>query len=486
MEHLWLASSGVRSDILPYLILAVMMNRFLRRSLYWSRYLQPQRQDDRVLVMLQRMLYSESPFVDPEFRLRLMTRFGMAIFLMNGLMRPGVRVGFPVNRYLPHAFDRMKRRGFLSPPQQIQRAIAVFSNPSFQTWPFEISFSIEGFLDWDDQFRLSIVKMLLLSIPADFAKLPEFLALVRHLIVAENPFWNALVDVYNSDYLHRSDDLELQELLQCPDDLQKLLTMIKSSPDSEDLQNFVRLFQPAEHGQVLVPNDRDSFLQVIEQFMSCMIKTLPSLPGMHRDKDMIYLRSNQKLSPEGIQVSHRIMERLRRVHSLEISENLTELLFAINLEDSPKCLVYRAFELLLNLLKLIQESNGVIYTYMHACILIQTSTKPTEELCALRDLFTTVTFCLDGESSESIRYDYQTFCGRRFFLREYDDDRYKSEKFLLECLLQPDFLQTLKGLLQCSNKSNLDDFAAIFMKNLELVTLFRRYIQEELRTSRIA
>ena len=55
---LWLATSGLPSDIIPFLILTVMMNRFLRRMRSCQRYLQPQREDDQVLVMLQTMLYT--------------------------------------------------------------------------------------------------------------------------------------------------------------------------------------------------------------------------------------------------------------------------------------------------------------------------------------------------------------------------------------------------------------------------------------------
>ena len=163
MNPLWLASSSVPLDIFPLLFLAMMMNRFLGRSNYWSQYLQPQRQDDRVLVMLQGMLYSDSPFVEPVFRLILMPRFGITIFLMNALMRPGVRLNCPVNQFFFQAFDRVKRC-FLSPPDQIGRAITMLSSPFFQTPPFHLSFSIDGFSDWCAPFRFIIMDFLLLSI----------------------------------------------------------------------------------------------------------------------------------------------------------------------------------------------------------------------------------------------------------------------------------------------------------------------------------
>lgn len=495
--NLWLPTSCLPSDIVPYLMLTVMMNRFLRRRRSYQRYLQPQCQDDPVLVMLQTMLYTEFPFVDPVFWLRLMSRFGMTIFLVNSLMRPGVRFNFPVNLSFFQGIDRVKR-GFLSPPQQIQRAITMFSNPFFHSPPFQLRFSIEGFSDWDDQLRFNLMKSFLLSIPADFADLPDFIALCRDLIVAENPFWESLKLVFicysfdqrttnvddddNDDADDDDDDATAAPSAATVGSFQKLLTHIKSSPpDSKDFLKFSKLFQTSEDGQLLVPNDFDSFIQVIERFVRTMNDILPSLPGIRFENTMIIFSQRHELSAEGIVLSQRIMKRLRWVHSLKISEDLINIISDMNFKDSPECLVYRGFELLLSLLKLIQESNGVIYTYIHACILIQTSTEPHKirELCALRDLFTTVTFTVNDENSESTRYDiegYRLYC---YLLREDRDD---FEKFLLECLLQPVFSQTLEELLQCSDESDLEDFAAIFMNNSEFVGLFRRYIQENPKT----
>jgi len=479
MDHLLLASSGMPSNIFPRLFLVMMMNRFLRRSPSSRGYLHPQCQDDQVFVMLQRIIYSESHFLDPQFRLLLMSQFGLTIFLMNSLMRPW--------RLFFYGIDRVKR-WFPSPPQQIQRTITILSNPLFQKPPFELSFSIKGFSDWDKEFRCRVMKGVLLSIPADFAELPEFLALVRHLIVAENPFWNSLVDVFICNHfdeleIPRDDDYEKQ----CPDALQKLLTMIESSSTgSQNLLDFARLFQlPEEHGeQVIFPNDRESLLDVIEKFVTCMFQSLSKLPWIKIEDDTIYFSSIQKLSPDGIALSRRIMEKLRRVHSLKISDDLMKLLSDKNFEDSPECpecLVYRGFELLLNLLKLIQESNGVIYAYIHACILIQTSTDPHKilELRALRDLFTTVIFWMNDESPDSSKYD-DSACKNYLYLKEENRDNF--EKFLLECLLEPDFSQTLEVFLQSFDDSDLEDFAKVFMDESEFVRLFRRYIQENPKT----
>jgi hypothetical protein len=259
------------------------------------------------------------------------------------------------------------------------------------------------------------------------------------------------------------------------------LTHIKSSPpDSEDFQEFSKLFQTSEDGQLLVPNDFDSFIQVIERFVRTMNDILPSLPGIRFENNMIIFSKRHELSAEGIVLSHGIMERLRWVHSLTISGELMNILNDMNFKDSPECLVYRGFELLLCFLKLIQESNGVIYTYIHACILIQTSTDPhrIRELCAMRDLFTTVTFWLNDESSESTRYDIETCRLNCYLLKDRDD----FEKFLLQCLLEPVFSQSLEELLQCSDESDLEDFAKDFMKKSVLVRLFRQYIQEKPKT----
>ena len=484
--HFWLASSGVKSNIFPLLFLDMMINRFLRRSNYWSRYLQPQRQDDQVLVMLRGMLYSDSPFVETVFRLRLMSRFGITIFLMNALMRPGVKLNCPVNRFFFQTFDRVKRC-FLSPPDQIGRAITMLSNPYFQNPPFHLSFSIDGFSDWDAQFRFNIMDFLLLSIPPDFAGLSEFLALVRDLIIAENPFWKSLRDVfiYHSLDQSKDDDDENDDERYCPDALQKLLTDIESSRDSKDLQEFARLFQHAEHVQVLVPNDLDPFLQVIERFLTYMIEILPFLPGIRFEDDVINFLPRTQLSAEGIVLSAMIRDKLKRVHSLKISQDLIKIIHDKNLKDSDydkdERLVYRGFDLLLNLLKLIQESNSVIYTLIHARILIQTSARPDErrQLCAMRDLFNIVIFYVNDKSSEMNRYDNDTFSLYSYLLRE---DRDGFEKFLLECLLHPDFLRTLEELLQCDSYWDLENFADDFMNNPELVRLFRKYIQENPKT----
>jgi len=327
------------------------------------------------------------------------------------------------------------------------------------------------------------MKFLLLSIPSDFADLPDFLALCRDLIVTDNPFWKSLilVFIYHSIDQAKDEDEDDDDERYCPEALQKLLTDIESHNNSKDLQKFARLFQTSEHGQELVPNDRDSFLQVVERFLSDMIDNLPSLPGIRFENNVIDFLQRHELSAEGIVLSQRIMERLRWVHSLKICEDLMNILNDMNFKNSSECLVYRGFELLLNLLKLIQESNGVIYTYIHACILIQTSTDPQKirELCAWRGLFTTVTFWLNDESSESTRYDIEECRLNCYLLRKDRDD---FETFLLECLLEPDFLQTLEELLQCSDESDLENFAAIFMNNSEFVGLFRRYIQENPKT----
>ena len=101
MDNVVLASSDLPPNIFPWLFLVMMMNRFLRRSPSSRGYLHPQCQDDQVFVMLQRIIYSESHFLDPRFRLLLMSQFGLTIFLMNGLMRPW--------RLFFYGIDRVKR-----------------------------------------------------------------------------------------------------------------------------------------------------------------------------------------------------------------------------------------------------------------------------------------------------------------------------------------------------------------------------------------
>lgn len=478
MNHLWLASSGVQPGIFTQLFLAVMMNHFLGRRRCWRGYLQPQYQDDQVLVMLERIIYSDSHFVDPEFRLLLMSRFGLTIFLMNALMRPDGMLNYPVNRFVFSGIDRVKR-WFPSQPAQIERANAMLSNLFFQNPLFHLSFSMEGFLNWDKPFMFYLMQDILRSIPSDFAGLPEFLVIVRQLMLTENCFWKNLVDLFISFY--RFDGINCDEETA----FQKLLEQIKSSCGSPDFQEFARLFQPAKPGQVLVPNDFDSFRQVIERFVTFMFQNLQSLPGIQFENDVLKFSPRTQLSLEGHALSAKIWQILRMIHSLKIPEELINRLRDKNFEDSEQCIayrvVYRGFEILLSMLKLIQESNGVIYTYIHAFILIQTSTEPHKipELCALRDLFTTVTFSVDDENSDSSKYDDKACMLYCYLLRENRDD---FEIFLLKCLLQPDFLQTLEVLLLCVDDFDLEDFAEVFMDNSEFVELFRRYIQENPKT----
>jgi len=439
-------------------------------------HLQPQRQDDPVLEMLMRMIYSDSHFVDPEFRLRLMSQFGITIFLMNALMRTDGMDVRPVNRFIFYGIDRVKR-WFPEQPLQIERAITMLSNPFFQTPPFHLSFSMEGFIDWDNQLRFNLMKYLLLSIPTDFEELPDFLALVRQLMLTENPFWMGLVDVFICDYYDNRNQCADHEKT-CPGAFQNLLTQIESSSGSEDLQEFERLFQPEEHA----PNDRDSFLQVIEQFVTCMIQNLPLLPGIQFEDDVIVFSPVTQPSPEGHALSARILQILRNIHDLKISDVLINIIRDKNFEDTAECLAYRGFEILLDIFQLIQKSNGVIYTLIHAHILVQTSARPDErrELCAMRDLFNLVhDFVIDNGDD-----DFEKFTNITFSVHSYlhSGDEEKFIPFLMDFLLSQNFLQTLEVLLQCKDDFDLEDFAKNFMGNLELVELFRRHIQQNPKT----
>lgn len=485
LNPLWLASSGVHSGIFPNLILAVMMNRFLRRSPYFRRYLQPQRQDDLVLEMLMRMIYSDSHFVDPEFRLLLMSQFGLTIFLMNALMRPDGIVNPPVNRFVFYGIDRVKR-WFPSPPAQIERAIAMLSNPFFKTPPFQLSFSMEGFVNWDSSFKLYLMMDLLRSIPSDFDGLPEFLVLVRQLILTKNRFWKDCVILFIS--LDRFDGINCDEETA----FQNILEQIKSSYGSPDLLEFARLFQPAEPGQVLVPNDFDSFRQVIERFVTCMFQNLPSLPGIRFENEVLNFSPRTQLSPEGHALSARIWHILRMIHSLRISDQLIDRLKDKNFEDSGQCasyrVVYRGFELLLKMLQLIQKSNGAIYTLLHEFILIQTSARPDErlELCAMLKLSNLVYDAIYDSNGEG---DFEEYNLIRWSIHSYlhsgDEDSHDNDKiisFLMEYLTHNDFLRTLECFMMCHDEDDLEEFAQTFMTNSELVKLFDRHIQKKPKT----
>jgi hypothetical protein len=482
LNPLWLASSGVQPGIFSNLIFAVMMNRFLRGSPYFRRYLQPQRQDDPVLEMLMRMIYSDSHFVDHEFRLRLISQFGLTIFLMNALMRPDGMVVRPINRFVFYGIDRVKR-WFPAPPAQIERAIAMLSNPFFQTPPFHLSFSMEGFVEWDSTFKLYLMMDLLRSIPSDFAGLPESLVIVRQLILTENRFWMGLVDVFIS--LHSSDGINCDE----EPFFQLLLEQIKSSCGSPDFLEFARLFQTAEPGQVIVPNDFVSFRQVIERFVTRMFQNLPSLPGIRFKNEVLNFSPRTQLSTEGHALSARIWQILRMIHSLTISEQLIDRLRDKNFEDSEQWasyrVVYRGFELLLKMLQLIQNSNGAVYTMLHEIILIQTSARPDErlELCAMLKLSNLVYDAIYDSNGQG---DFEIYNLIRWSIHSYlhsgnedSDDNEKIMSFLMEYLTHNDFLRTLECLLMCHDDDDLEEFAHTFTDNSELVKLFDRYIQKK-------
>lgn len=490
MNHLWLASSSVPRDIFPLLFLAMMMNRFLGRSNYWRRYLQPQRQDDQVLVMLQRMLYSDSPFVEPVFRLRLMSRFGITIYLINALMRPGGRLNCPVNRFFFQAFDRVKRC-FLSPPDQIRRAITMLSNPFFQTPPFHFSFSIDGFLSWDEQLRFNLMNSFLRSIPSDFAELPDFLAYVHELIVAENPFWKSLVEIFIGHYF----DNRFGCSISCQAALDIMKDAIELSHHSEDFKKFARLFQHGNDQEVSDPNDLDSYLQVIERFITCMLQSLPILPAIRFENNLICFSPKTQLSSEGRTLSARIRQILKEIHSLKNfchCDDLINFLNDKNFEDNEQCLayrvVYRGFEILLKMIQLIQESNGAIYTLIHAHIMIQKSAIPDEKrkLYAMLDLSNIArTFLMENdEDEEQKRDDFEVFSCVTCSIRSYMNlaNKEKIIPFLMDFLLDQNSLQFLKNLLMCGDDHDLEEFAKNFMNKQELVRLFREYIQENPKT----
>lgn len=464
MNHLWLASSGMPFNIFSIFLLIMMTDGFMRRrTSQW--HLRPQRLDDPVLVILQRMLYSEFPFVDQKNRQKMLSRFGMSFFLLSALMHPG-------GSFFLHAINRVKR-GFLSPPQQIQSALSMLSNPFFQSPPFQLTFSIKGFEDWDGQVRLKVMMYLLGSLPQDFI-LWEFLVIVRHLMLTKNPLWKSLVNVYICNSLDHNKWVSDEDC--CPSALLELSTVLAEYSKSEVYHDFARLFQPEES----VPNDRDSFIAVIEFFLECMINNLSNFPGIFVESVMIHFSwRDHQLSQEGIALSREIMQKLRWVHSLIIPEGLMELLHDINFSDSDMSMVYRGFEFLLRFLQMIQESNSIIYTYIHAYILLQTSEEPENiaQFKAIRDLFKFVTFNVNNESPDSKVYTRYS-SGVYSFLKQEEEDVDMPEEFLINCLLEPNFLITLEELLQCQNDSELESFAKVFMNNPDFVELFERYINE--------
>jgi hypothetical protein len=465
-----------------------MMNRFLRGSPYFRRYLQPQRQDDPVLEMLMRMIYSDSHFVDLEFRLRLMSQFGLTIFLVDALMRPDGMLNFPVNRFVFYGIDRVKR-WFPAPPLQIEGAIAMLSNPFFQTPPFQLSFSMEGFVEWDSTFKYFLMMGLLRSIPSDFDGLPEFLVLVRQLMLTENHYWKKLVELFIS--FHNFDGINCDE----EPSFQLFLEQVKTSSDSPDFQEFARLFQPAEpHFQIVSQEVMVfSFRQVIEQFVTCMFQNLPLLPGIRFENEVLNFSPRTQLSPEGHALSARIWQILRMIHSFSISDQLISLLRDRNFKDSKQDdkqrVIYRGFELLLKMLRLIQKSNGAVFNLLHKIILIETSARPDEklELCAMLNLSNLVYDAIIDSKGEGDFEDYNLIrWSIHSYLLQSDDESSSSDNkkiitFLMESLTNNDFLKSLECLLTCHDGVDLEKFSQTFMYN-SLVELFKRHIQRGPRT----
>lgn len=269
---------------------------------------------------------------------------------------------------------------------------------------------------------------------------------------------------------------------------------IESSSDSKDLREFARLFQHAGQEQVLVPTDLDSFLEVIERFISCMFQSLPTLPAIRfEENSLVCFSPITQLSSEGRKLSERIRQILKHIHSLKEfcqefcrCEDLISSLNEKNLEDNdqwrPYRVVYRGFEILLRMIQMIQESNGAIYTLINEHIMIQTSTRPEErrQLYAMMDLSNIIrTFLIENDEGDFDFFACVT-CRNRSYLHLADEG--KIIPFLLECLLYPDFLQTLENLLLCGDDHDLEEFAKSFMNNPKLVGLFREYIQENKKT----
>ena len=490
MSAVDLALSGVPSDILPKLILAMMVNSFLMNKPNFSKFLQPQRQGDLVLEMLMRMLYSDFPFIGTKLRLRLMSQFGLTIFLVHALMRPGF-MEHKVTHFVFYGINRVKR-SIPSPPAQIKSAITLLSNPIFKSPPFHLSFSIDGFSNWDDQLRFNLMIYFLRSIPSDFDELPENLALLRELIVADNPFWKNLVDIFLGHYF----DNRFGISTCCQAALNNMKDAIELAHDSEDLKKFARLFQHGNDQEVSFLNDLglDSYLQVIERFITCMLESLPTLPAIRFENRLVYFSPITQLSSEGRRLSERIRQILKEIHSLKNfchCDNLINFLNDKNFEDNDQCLayrvVYRGFEILLRMILLLQESNGAIYTLIHAHIMIQTSTQPDErrQLCAMLSLSNIArTFLIESDEDDDFEVFSCVTYRNRSYLHSADED--EIIPFLMDFLLDQNSLQFLKNLLLCGNDHDLEEFAKNFMNNQKLFELFLRNIQGNPKTWCIA
>ena len=471
--NLWLALSGIPPDVIPSLLLMMKANR--------------QQTDDPVLEMLQRMLYSQFGFITCPSRLKMLVRCQISTYLMHALLQPGLKVGVThrqTKRLVGCMIQQVKKK-FSSPSHYIVRTMQILSKPSFQLPVFHLNFSIEYISDWCDQTKLILLTNILLAIPDDFVGLPDLLVLVRHLIITDNPLWKTLVDLFICNEFDSARNSEAEYDIRSPDVLKKLeddCTIMFGSPEYID---FVQLFQYVEHGLERVP------IEVIERFLKLMIDSLSIFPDMRFDSStsMVHFLFNMELSPDGIDLSLRIYQRIKCLHSLSIPSSFMKLLDDMNNENSPQCLVYRGLEVLFHMILLLQQSNSLIYTYIHAYILIETSEIwKRRQICAWRDLFTIVrALIINLESVEFETYGVFTM-GIHRFLRsgKSNNPNYQNEDavipFFIDVISTPEFLSLLQTATTCLTRETLEKFAEDLMMNQIIVGIFQKYIQENPKT----
>jgi hypothetical protein len=468
LPNLWLASSGIPPDVISCFILMMKAKRH--------------QSDDPILVTLRRMLYSQFGFITAPSRLSMLAKGGIALFLMRALLKPALKVGM-IHQHLYRPYGYMIHRvirKYTSPSHHITQTMQILSNPHFQMPIFHLNFGIEDISEWGNEFRIVFLTNILYTIPDDFVGLPILLLHVCHLMITNNPLWNNLVDLFiNNDLLF-------------PDVLKKFEDDCKtwSLSGSHVYRDFERIFQHIEPELELVPNDCLCLLKIVEKLLDCMVNNLPIFPSMNFDQSTYMMRFlvNFELSPDGIKNLSRIYGMMKPLHSLSISETFMSLLEDINHVDSPKCLIYRGLKVLFRMILLLKQSNSVLYTYIHAYILVETSESGKKQICAWRNLFTIVNaHIIEPEQDEYKNYSDFTVNINCFLLnRNYYDHilEYNDEviSFFIDIISTPEFLSFPQKAAACVTRKMIKKFAKKLMRNERIVGIFRKYIQENPKT----
>jgi len=486
-----LALSVIPPDIIPCLLMMMMIDGILVKMTNRSSPLIIS--NEPLLVGLRKVLESPIGLIAHPFLLQMLARNGMTLHLSTALLRFGFSVGMDQrqNKRMIACIIRRVAQSFLSSYLQIDRALQILTKPQFLVPPYQhLQLCIENISDlsdWDIQFKLRLFFNMLITIPDNSEHLPGLIALIHHLIITENPLWKLLKEVFIFDV----DNMKFKhdpifEYLNLEYLSQKYHQELQDACDSMSHTIFYRDFQqlllhvPESSAVEQVPNEHESFFGVIERFMETMIENLSCFHQItfEPSTSMIFFSFNLELSADAINLSSKISAMIKTANTMSISSTFLELLDNMNYEDSSECIVYRALEILVQMILLIQQSNSAIYTYIYAYILWKTSEiGEKKKVLAIHNLYTNL-----NESDDFLKFDEVLCKIQKFFndsLELDDSDQLAIFSFLFSILSNPEFCSLIAKATMRSTKKKLKKFAKNLMKNEKLlIEVFKIYAND--------